>query len=296
MTITEWVEIYIARRALERSTEKQYRIAVSHFTGWHGKPVPLTTAADCDFLNRYLLWMERRLNRSPYTIYARRTVLLVLLGVAADDDLCPVIRHRKVRCPRRPALIPQCLTAKQAGKLIGACDAWDAHCRSDHHYRNVLLNGKPRGIFFKTFVATAWDTALRLSDVLALKRQDIWPGGHLTIVQAKSGRQHRVKVHSKTLDWIDELMDGDESGSIFQPWCSMSQFCRHFKKLTTFAGVPCTTKWIRRGSASQYEADNPGQAWKHLGHSAPGLDRKFYLNPQIAYPERPMVRSVTDGP
>ena len=103
-----------------------------------------------------------------------------------------------------------------------------------------------------------------------------------------------LQVNPQTLAWIDALMVGSETGDIFPAWCKRDQFYRHFKNLTTFAGVPCTTKWIRRGSASQYEADNPGQAWKHLGHSAPGLDRKFYLNPQIAYPERPMVRSVTD--
>ena len=294
MTITKWVEIYIGRRALAESTEKQYRALARKLTRWHGAPVPLATAADCDFLNRYLLWLERGLGQSAYTIYSRRTVLLVLLDVAADDDLCPPVRHKKVRCPRRPALIPDCLTAQQAGRLLAACDDWDAYCRSNGRYKNELPNGKPRGIFWKAFVATAWDTALRLSDVLALDRQDIWPGGHLTIVQAKSGRQHRVDIHQRTLAWIDELMAGDETGGIFPVWCQRDQFYRHFKNLTTFAGVPCTTKWIRRGSASQYERDNPGQAWQHLGHSAPGLDRKFYLNPQIAYPERRMVRSVTD--
>ncbi len=295
MTITEWVEIYIARRALEETTEGQYRTAARHLTDWHGRPVTLATAADCDLLNRYLLWLDRVLERSPYTIHARRTALLTLLAVAADDGLCPAIRHRKVRCPRRPAIIPQCLTVEQAGRLIAACDDWDSHCRSIPRYRNALPNGKPRGLFWKTFVATAWDTAIRLSDVLALQRESIQADGRLAIVQQKPGRQHHTRVCTETLRLIDQLLEGDNQGSIFQPWCDTTQFCRHFKNLTTFAGVPCTTKWIRRGSASQYEADNPGQAWKHLGHSAPGLDRKFYLNPQIAYPERPMVRSVTNG-
>ncbi len=295
MKMTEWVEIYIARRALEPTTEKHYRTAVKHFTDWHGKTLSVSTAADCDFLNRYLLWTERSLKRSSYTVYSRRTILLVLLDLASDDGLCDTVNRRKVRCPRRPAIVPECLTSGQVVRLIGACDDWDAYCRKSRYHRHVLRNGLPRGLFWKTFVAMAWDTALRLSDVLALQRQDIWEDGRLTIVQAKSGRQHQVEFHQQTLAWIKELTNGAEHGSILRPWCGLAQFCRHFKNLTTFAGVPCTTKWIRRGSASQYEADNPGQAWKHLGHSAPGLDRKFYLNPQIAYPERPMVRSVTDG-
>ncbi len=295
MTLAEWLGIYTARNSLAQASEAQLLVTVKQLAIWHGKAVPIGLAADCDFLNRYLLWVERVLERSAYTIIARRRNLLTLLDAAADDGLCPAVRRRKVRCPRCPALIPKCLTAQQMGRLIAACDDWDAQCRSMPHYRDVLPNGKPRGLFWKTFVATAWDTALRLSDVLALERQDITLGRGLTIVQAKSGRQHRVQFHQQTLAWIDDLMDGDDHGAIIPVWCERRQFYRHFKNLTTFAGVPCTTKWIRRGSASQYEADNPGQAWKHLGHSAPGLDRKFYLNPQIAYPERPMVRSVTDG-
>lgn len=295
MTITEWVEIYIARTALEKASEVQYRLIAKHLTDWHGAGVSLSTAADCDFLNRYLLWLERDLDRSPYTIVTRRTMLLVFLDAAADDGLCPAIRNRKVRCPRRPALIPKCLTAEQASRLIAACDEWDLHCRSSPYCPDTLRNGVPRGLFWKTFVATAWDTALRLSDVLALQRENICADGHLTIVQGKSKRQHRMRVHPQTLACIDELMNGDDRGDIFPWWCKRRHFYQQFKKLTTFAGIPCTTKWIRRGSASQYECDNPGQAWKHLGHSAPGLDRRFYLNPQIAYPDRPMVKSVTDG-
>ena len=293
-TITEWVEIYIGRRALEPTTERHYRCAARQFTRWYGKTLSIADAADCDLLNRHLLWLERGLERSAYTIYGRRTILLVLLDVASDDGLCPAIHRRKVRCPRRPALIPQCLTVKQAGRLIAACDPWDAYCRSTRYHRKLLPNGKPRGLFWKTFVATAWDTGFRLSDVLAIKREIIRPDGHLTIVQAKSGRQNRRQVHPETLALIDELMAGDERGPIFEMGCKHDQFYRHFKNLTTFAGVPCTTKWIRRGSASEYERHNPGQAWKHLGHSAPGLDRRFYLNPDIAYPEQPQVTSVFD--
>ncbi len=295
MTLVEWVEIYIARRALEEATEVQYRIAARQLTGWHGAAVSIETAADCDFLNRFLLWLERDLGRSPYTVATRRTMLLVFLDAAADDGLCRPVRRKKVRCPKRPALIPECLTARQTSHLIAACDVWDMYCRSHTGYSFLLPSGKRRGLFWKAFVATAWDTALRLSDVLSLKRQGVGPDGHLTIVQAKSGRQHQAQLHVRTLAMIDELIDGGDHDVIFPMWCKRRMFYRHFKNLTTFAGVPCTTKWIRRGSASQYEADNPGQAWKHLGHSAPGLDRRFYLNPQIAYPERPMVRSVTDG-
>ena len=294
MNFLEWVDVYVSRISLESSTEEQYHYAANHLTNWHGAHLPLRRAACSDMLNGYLRWMERDLKRSPYTTHSRRATLLVLLDAAAENGLCESLAHKSIRKVKRPSLVPECLTAREVATLITACDDWDAYCRSMPRFQNKLRNGKPRGLFWKTFVATAWDTALRLSDVLALERQDIWPGGHLTIVQAKTGRQHRVDIHQQTLAWIDELMTGDERGPIFPMWCKRAMFYRHFKNLTTFAGVPCTTKWIRRGSASQYEADNPGQAWKHLGHSAPGLDRKFYLNPQIAYPVRPMVRSVTD--
>jgi integrase len=293
MTIVEWVERYVVQNSLEETTEGQYRAAANHFRSWQGSDNAISSIT-ADTLNHYLRWMERDLGRSPYTIRGRRATLLVLLDAAAIAGLCESVSHKTVRRIKCPALIPKCLTTDQVATLLVACDDWDDRCRSLPRVTNRLKNGKPRSLFWKAFVAVAWDSALRLSDVLSLERQDIWPGGHITIVQRKSGRQHRVQFHSQTIAWIDELMDGKDSGIIFPMWCKRAQFYRHFKKLTTFAGVPCTTKWIRRGSASQYERDNPGQAWKHLGHAEPGIDRKFYLHPEIAYPERPMVRSVVD--
>ena len=42
---------------------------------------------------------------------------------------------------------------------------------------------------------------------------------------------------------------------------------------------------IRRGAASAAERDSAGSGWRLLGHTAPGLDREFYIDQTIAYAE-----------
>lgn len=66
-------------------------------------------------------------------------------------------------------------------------------------------------------------------------------------------------------------------------WCCREAFFRSFKRLAKRAGLPnATTKWIRRGSASEMERLASGAGPAHLGHSRGSGDAIFRQSYRVA--------------
>lgn len=191
----------------------------------------------------------------------------------------------RIRRIKRPERVPECWTLEQFRRLEEECD------RLPGRFRKLPVQ---RALYMRALVDAKYDTALRLGDLLSLERDWIWPGGFLSIVQHKSGKSHRIRLRDSTLARIDELQAALPGHRLIWPqFAERKRFYQLFRKIVAAAGLKGSSKWIRRTSGSYYEREHPGEAWRHLGHARPGVDRQFYLAPNIAYPERPLPPDVT---
>lgn len=141
----------------------------------------------------------------------------------------------------------------------------------------------PRRLWWLSFIDFAYDTALRLSDILSVERGDIWPGGRLSIVQQKTGRAHTVQLRPRTVAEIDESMMAQPDRRLVWPLgCTRGRWYRQFRRLRESAGLPDgSAKWLRRASASYVERDHPGRGTGHLGHRNSELFRRFYCDRRV---------------
>ncbi len=140
------------------------------------------------------------------------------------------------------------------------------------------------------FVLAAYDSALRLGDVLSIRFDQV--DAEFTIVQQKTGDLHKVFLQPQTIVAVTSIRLPVRQ-LVFEWKHSRQTFYTRFNRIIKDAGVrPGTSKFIRRSSASYIERDNPGMAMRHLGHRTPGLAERNYIDPTIVRTERPRPPAI----
>lgn len=213
---------------------------------------------------------------SRETAYSYRRYVLALWRGAEELELLK-LGPRRIKPIRRPARVVEGFSAADMQKLLAA------------------TKGMRRWLWWRVFLQIAWFSGLRLSDVLSIERKWIWPGenggGILSVVQQKTGQTISKKLPPELMREIDELVEPGQR-LIVPLWCRREAFFRSFKRLTKRAGLPPgTTKWIRRGSASEIERLASGAGPIHLGHSRGSGSQIFnqsYKVDRIVQPEIPL--------
>jgi len=287
ITLGQFLEhVYLIERSLRASSAQQLRITVSMFEAWNGGSVLLRELTE-SLASRWLADYETSATNtgkppSPKTIRGKRTGILVVWKYAWNGEYvaeCPKPdRIRKVKVPRKA---PVAWTLDEVKAILTACDDVSGHCGR---------TGMKWAPFWRAFVLTAFDSALRLGDLLSLRFDQI--SSEFPVTQTKTGDVHTVLLSDPTLDAIQAMRNPDRE--IVFDW----QFTRHsffnsFREIVKAAGArPGGTKFLRRSSASYIERDNPGMAMRHLGHRTPGLAERNYIDPTIAKTVRPVPPTI----
>jgi hypothetical protein len=132
----------------------------------------------------------------------------------------------------------------------------------------------------------------------AIERAWIWPQPHgwgcLTVIQEKTGRQVRHRLRPETIRAIDACCAvGGDRRPIWAGFVSRRRFFPGFKCLVKAAGLSVgTSKYIRRGSASEVERIRPGAAPAHLGHRTPEMFTRAYRVERIVGKDLPMPPAI----
>lgn len=273
-SLSDYLRTYCLRRELEANSIEQLRISVRLFERWAGGPIPLASLHD-DLLNGFLQWMKDA-GRSSHTRRTKRAGILAVWRAAAEDGLCA--EPRKIR------------PIKHAGRVIRAYDVDDMRrlIAAARELRGAFARtGIARGLWWESLLRCYWDTALRLSDLLRIERDWIGRDGTIELSQHKTGHVHRAQLSDGTRTLIDAVLAQGQPRTLVWPlWARREEMYKQYRRLRAEAGLSLasSSKWIRRGSASAIEAQAPGTAWRHLGHTRPGLDRQSYLDRSICDP------------
>ncbi len=160
-----------------------------------------------------------------------------------------------------------------------------------------LPNGVPRAKYFASVLWFTYETGLR--------RRDVWRFDYTTlsdqcaaVTQHKTRRVHVVSVTPETLDSLRSIAGtlatrGDSHANLPLRWPqSVSQFYYWLARTRALAGVDPdrrnrSLQHVRRTGATQVDADGQ-RAWRYLGHTREGLDRRCYVDAtKVAQPIAP---------
>jgi integrase len=289
MTVRKFVDdFYAIERPIGHKQVLQLRDMVRVLTVFVGHDITLAEL-DENIVSRWTAWMEDQ-NYAAETCKSKQRMLLAVWRYAADFDVVPEPRKRRIRKVRKATPMTTCWTLAEIEKLLAAVDtafgphnyagmcantsqAWWEKNVVGHRYRNI----DPRA-FWTAFIRTAFDSGLRLSDVLAMRREDIdFDTGVLVMQQQKTGQPIVCTLTPETLAAIDATYPPDRE-FVF-PWAKnwRQKFHLRFRTLVDAAGIrKGTTKWLRRSRATYAEKDAPGMARRVLGHSSSDTWKRYF--------------------
>jgi integrase len=224
-----------------------------------------TADLNAQTLNAYLDWMRE--HRKPDTLRSRRGNLLTLWKYAFDEEIIDEA-PRKVRKLRRTPRLPEAWSVAEVRQLIAAAADlpgvfWKTPIR--------------RATWWGSLIRSAYDTGLRLGDLLAIGRFQVAPV--MQILQHKTGRAVVVQLRPSTLAAIDQTLADQARDLVWPLWARRQTFYEHFLQLVDVAGIRRGTfKWLRRSAATQLERIDPGRGTQLLGHSSRTTTETWYLD------------------
>jgi len=287
MELSRYVDAYTLERDLAESSVEQLKLRAKLLTEFAGGKLCLCEL-NADLVNRWLV-SRQQAGLSPDTVHADRSKLLALWRAAADSGLCPPPgKVRRIKRPKKPV---RAFTHDDVAKLLAVAEKMRGNIKTRIHGK-LWDSGVSRRLYWLAFIRTAYDSALRRSDVLSIERDWIREHGgcgFISIVQSKTGRTITKRLWQPTMEAIDKLCGERKTGPIWQGYPTRRVWCQAFKRLCKRAGVSGSAKWLRRSSAS-YMAREHGRdaAKRHLGHSSDGVLDESYLDLTIAYPHAVM--------
>lgn len=276
MLLSQFLAQYLLARECCPNYAADLATTVRQLEEFAGKVLYLSDLSD-DLVNRWLLSFEDR--RSKRTIRNKRVGLCTLWRAAYNARLIEG-RPERIRVIRLPQTIPVAFMREELLALVAAAESLEG----------TFSNGVSKRLWWASFFRAAYDTALRLGDLLSVEIPWLWPGGYFSLVQHKTGLSHRLQLHPQTVAMINELCGDRKTGLIWPLWARREQYFWWFRRIRQKAGLTQgTTKWIRRASASYVAAEHGiDAASAHLGHRSRGLAEKHYLDPRICAVARPM--------
>lgn len=265
---------------------------VSKFEKWLERPA-LLIDLNLKTVNAYVDWLKA--NSSCGSARSRRGPLLLFIRYAVDLGLIKKFegRIRKIKLVHK---IPVGWDSPDVQKLMQLCltdvvvtkspVATKFHRNSIRH--SVLPNGTRLGLFLAGVIAVAWDTTLRLGDVLQVRWTDLEydsfgnAKGH--IVMSKTGYPQDIAISSDTIRILKDIQR-----SRLEPSDKLLDWPYRREKLYDWvrayvreSGVKKgTLKFIRKGSASAAERLERGAGRASLGHRSDTVSQNHYLDPSI---------------
>ncbi len=260
-----------------------YRPAISDFSRFLGYP-----AESLDFtkenLNRWIQWKTDQ-GCASATIKTRRNALLALWRWAFETEILDE-EPKRIRKVRLAYAGVEAWTPEEITRLVQfALEDGDNY---------LGTTGLPRSLYWASLVSAGYDSALRLGDMLCLKRSMIQVKsrcGYLRVIESKTNKIKQVRFYPHTMKLIDRLWDLRPDMEVIWPlWCRREQFYRSFNTLVKHAGIrKGTFRWLRRASITQVELIKPGWGTVHAGHSDPIITKRHYtdagqLNEEVTAP------------
>lgn len=273
MKLEEFAEIYFANHdvGIKDSTKNcYYRPAARMFDSAVAVPVE---SIDKVAANKFVDWLRTQPKR-PKTQHSRRRAFATLWSAAHEADIAPPpVPFRKIAVPKTS---PVAWSFDRVKKIV------DSVYGDDRNW----VNGIEYGTYWISLFSAAWDTALRLGDLLEIERdwiiRDTDGGGLLRKVLAKTNREHYVKLSPGTMAKIDLAMVQCPKRRLIWPLRSTRRrFYENVQTILKNAGESGTFRYFRRSAVTYAESQSPGAGQHMAGHRDARTTRESYIDPML---------------
>ena len=204
-----------------------------------------------------------------------RREILTLWRWAFDERLTDSqpVRVRKISANRQP---PQAWSRDQLNDLL---DEAEADCTPVSAWHPEIN----RSHILTAWIATGFETGLRLTDMLALTKS-MFRKGFIVCVANKTEKPTVRRISPYAQDKCEWLLAKSPDQTVFS-WVLTRRrailLWRDFLKQREASG---SSKWLRRSGATDLEREHPGMATHWLDHSNPALCRIHYIDPTLLDP------------
>jgi integrase len=277
MLLSDYVPRFVAEHdeCIAQSTiDCFYNPVVSDFSKYIGRPAQLEDLTS-ENINGWLSWKLSKQGNLA-TVACRRRAIMSLWRAASRKKLIPHPNMDELRKLPKLRRIVSAWTQTEMSRFLSHID----------HLPDKLLGSDliPKRLFFSSLIHAAYDTGLRLGDLLSVERSWLHPvstgGATLTIVQSKTGRPKASFVSEATLGIIEKLIAAIPRKTLVWPlWCRRDTFYWHINKLVADSGIRTGTfRWIRRSGVTHVEMVTPGLGYRYAGHQDPRVTNLHYID------------------
>jgi len=280
MRLLDSIDQYAISHDVRESTLKGYRLAVRRFGAWLGRDA-IASDLDPEAINRWLYELRRSGDLSSYSIQTYRRCLLVVAAFVATKQPAVRIISSDVTLVRCPPTKRDVWTPDQVRQLIASVD---------HLADDMLRPRVRRRAWWRSLLMTAWDTALRWSDLSRLTLRDISPDGAIELTQWKTLVSHVVQVAPETLAAIGDTYRGlgvDVDRQLIWPVPYATWRHRDLSRLLQLAGLEGNLQKLRRSAITAAEIERSGKGTLLAGHTNPATTHRWYLSRARMLEERP---------
>gem|GEM_PF-1370027 len=264
MMLTDFVkDIYSLERAISKGHRNLILVKVrrySHFLGHEATLHDLNAVS----INRFLEHRESVVKNA--TVVGERAILRALWGAAnesePDSEWYVPAKPARLRRLRREEVDVEGWDGEQLKSLMLATE------RQRGMFRSQAVGKVERAPFWRAFLLTAYDTGLRLGDLLRLTAEQVTAEGSIRIKQNKTGKYHTIWISAEAVAAIRATLTQQPRKLVFGGVIGKSCLHKAWRKMITALGMKGGTKYVRRTSGSMIERARPGQGHIHLGNGA----------------------------
>ena len=271
ITFAEYLtRYYLPTRPLADGSAKQLAVACS-----------LCRCPVCEVTERHLAerLQQHARTHSPATTNSRRRALLTLWRAAADDGLTSPPRARLIPKQPEPRRAPVAWRAQEVSRIL----------ISSRSAGGAPLDGVPRSIFWQALVLTIYDTAARISALLAVESADCSLEEAWIVLRAETQKDRTEQWLPLSGQTVDAMrpMYSPRRRKLF-PWpFTTVHLWRQFRLIVESAGLSASRTRkdlfhkLRRTSLSYTARESIDLACRKAGHCRPELTVRHYLDPRI---------------
>jgi integrase len=273
-----FVDDYSLENDITKSSIEQYQIAVNRFSVWLGRPA-MTTDLEPQKVNAFLRDYAEQV--SAHTAQSKRRSLLVLWRAAAEKGLVEL--PGKIRQIKAQKTLRDYWSLDQVRQLVTVTSALTGRLPV------VEIN---RADYFTGLVLAAYETGLRMADLLKLERscldEDWFP-----VTMQKTGLVHWCRLNPETKRVITRTYDdfAPPRRLCWPTWgrgdaASQAKLVRReLWKAMKIAGLTASDgpfKMLRRSSINAVDQLQPGAGQRQAGHTSATTTQRWYLSDDAA--------------
>lgn len=223
--------------------------------------------------NRFVDWLKSQ-PTTPKTQHGRRCAFGTLWLAASEAGMAPdPVPFRRIVVPKKS---PVAWDFESVQRLVTAV-------KQDSR---PWCNGIQFGTYWSSLFSAAWDSALRLGDLLEIEYswiiRDKDGSGLLRKVQSKTLREHYVKLHPSTMRLITDAMCQCPGRRLIWPLkTTRRRFYEHMKSILKANGFQGTFRYFRRSAITFAEGQSPGSGQHMAGHQDARTTRESYIDPML---------------